>query len=72
MFDDLVRDKKEEIEIYKEIAYCPHCGSIDVNYPGEGIFKPGRKYENRVLCNTCGNTWWEVINENMEVVDLII
>ena len=69
MFDDIIK-KKTDIKTYDIKAFCPSCGSTDLLYTGKGVFLPGRKYRQEVICNICHNIWHEVINENMEVIKI--
>lgn len=70
MFDDLVKNKKINTRDYNIKAFCPNCGSTDILHTGEGVFIPGRKFRQEVICNVCDNKWYEIISENMEVINL--
>lgn len=70
MFDDILT-KNVDLDDYNEMAYCPGCGSCDVQFT-DGTFQPGRKFHQTVFCKICGYIWVEVINENMNVEKVLL
>lgn len=74
MFEDILSEEEiienVDIESYSIKAYCPFCGSKNIDESTPGRFLPGKMFEESVYCLDCNKEWKVIYDKDTNIIEV--